>query len=103
MDEQDLTTTQIVSERIARIAKRKIWLPALIYECLPYFYILAGFTALFATLYINDWYWMVPHWLLFTALCVHAGAKIVSRRITFRRAKRADSDDSNNHKQNLAH
>ncbi|MFK8053295.1 MAG: hypothetical protein AB8F65_10010 [Woeseiaceae bacterium] len=68
----------------ASSAVRRFWLPKVVYECVPYFYILAGFAALFATLYINAWYWMVPHWVLFTALCLHAGTSILVKRFRYR-------------------
>ncbi|MEN7342524.1 MAG: hypothetical protein AAAFM81_06245 [Pseudomonadota bacterium] len=66
----------------------KVWLPNVIYECVPYFYILAGFAAFFTTLYIEDWYWMVPHWVLLTALCLHVGGGILYKRIRYRSAAR---------------
>lgn len=74
---------------------KRFWLPAVVYECVPYFYILAGFAALFATLYINAWYWMIPHWILFTALCMHAGFYILYKRFRFRRGQRVEDSDSN--------
>ena len=59
---------------------RKIWLPKLIYDCLPYFYLLSGVAALLATLYINQWFWVVPHYLLFSAACLHFGIAVFRRR-----------------------
>ncbi len=59
---------------------RKIWLPKLVYDCLPYFYLLSGIAALFATLYINQWFWVVPHYLLFSAACLHFGIAVFRRR-----------------------
>ena len=59
---------------------RKIWLPKLIYDALPYFYVTAGFAALFSTLYINHWLWVVPHYVLFSAACVHLGWSVYRKR-----------------------
>ncbi len=59
---------------------RKIWLPKLVYDALPYFYVTAGFAALFSTLYINHWLWVVPHYLLFSAACVHLGWSVYRKR-----------------------
>ncbi len=59
---------------------RKIWLPKLIYDGLPYFYIAAGILALLATLYISEWFWVLPHYLLFAAACVHLGILVFRRR-----------------------
>lgn len=59
---------------------RKIWLPKPVYTALPYFYILVGLLALAATVYINEWFWVVPHWILFSAACLHMGLLICRRR-----------------------
>ena len=64
---------------------RKIWLPKLLYNALPYFYIVAGVAALCATLYISNWFWILPHYLLFAAACLHLGLLVYRRR----RRKRA--------------
>ncbi len=61
---------------------RKIWLPKLIYDALPFFYVTAGFAALFSTLYINHWLWVVPHYVLFSAACVHLGWSVYRKRRT---------------------
>lgn len=66
---------------------RKIWLPKPVYTALPYFYILVGILALAATVYISEWFWVVPHYILFSAACLHMGIVIGERR---RRARRAD-------------
>lgn len=80
------TETQQMTRDTGQVMSRKIWLPRLIYDILPYFYIASGFAALFATLYISAWFWVLPHYLLFSAACVHLG--IVIQR---RRSRRADS------------
>ncbi|MDX1499524.1 MAG: hypothetical protein R3176_06490 [Woeseiaceae bacterium] len=59
---------------------RKIWLPKPLYAALPYFYILVGLLALAATIYINEWFWVVPHWILFSAACLHMGLLVGRRR-----------------------
>ena len=84
----DLTATQQLVQKAGEVATRKIWLPKLIYDSLPYFYLTAGFAALFATLYISDWFWVVPHYLLFSAACLHL-AIAVSR---MRRRRRQPED-----------
>jgi len=75
--------------KLRSIAGRKIWLPKLIYDSLPYFYLAAGFAAFFATLYISEWFWVVPHYLLFSGACLHLAVK-VSR---MRRKRGADFAD----------
>ena len=62
------------------IVTRKIWLPKFFYDALPAFYLLSGISAFFATLYINEWFWVVPHYLLFSIACVHIGIFVYRRR-----------------------
>lgn len=63
-----------------RFLTRRVWLPKIIYDALPYFYVLAGVSAFLATLYISEWFWVVPHYLLFSLACVHFGLYIFKRR-----------------------
>ncbi|MEL6869726.1 MAG: hypothetical protein AAFO81_07995 [Pseudomonadota bacterium] len=72
----------------------KIWLPRALYEAIPYFYLLGGVAALFATLYINAGYWLAPEWILFTALCIHAGARILWLRYVGRRGNESIDADA---------
>lgn len=78
------------------LAVQKIWLPKLLYSLLPCFYLASGITAFLATLYISEWFWVLPHYLLFSAACIHMGIVVYRRR---RRrgdaaALRVDSDAS---------
>jgi hypothetical protein len=73
------------------LASRKVWLPKILYDALPYFYLTAGFAAFFATLYISEWFWVLPHYLLFSAACVHFGI-FVYRRRNIRHASMANKD-----------
>ncbi len=76
----DLSSTQEVVRNAGSFASRKIWLPKLLYDCLPYFYLTAGFAAFFATLYISDWFWVLPHYILFSAACIHLAIAVYRRR-----------------------
>lgn len=67
------------SKRLGVIGKR-VWLPKLLYDGLPYFYLTAGFAAIFATLYISDWFWILPHYLLFSAACMHLAYVVYRQR-----------------------
>jgi len=82
-----LTDTQRATYKTGNVVSRKIWLPKFFYDVLPYFYLVAGFLAFFATLYISEWFWVLPHYLLFSAACIHLGVLIFRRR-----HRRADSD-----------
>lgn len=61
-------------------ALRKVWIPKVLYLALPYFYVASGVLALLATLYISDWFWVLPHYLLFSVACTHFGIAIFRRR-----------------------
>lgn len=75
-----LSDTQQVARKTSIIAVRKLWLPKLIYDALPYFYLISGIAAFFATLYIGDWFWVLPHYFLFSIACFHMGVIIYRRR-----------------------
>ena len=75
-----LTDTQQIADDTGRVLARKIWLPKLVYDLLPVFYIVSGIAALLATLYISEWFWVLPHYLLFSAACLHLGGVIFRRR-----------------------
>lgn len=64
----------------ANIVSRKIWLPKLLYDSLPYFYLVSGIAAFVTTLYISEWFWVLPHYLLFSAACLHLGIVVYRRR-----------------------
>ncbi len=75
-----LTETQQLARKAGKIVSRKIWLPKILYDALPYFYLTSGVAAFFATLYISEWFWILPHYLLFSAACVHIGSIFYQRR-----------------------
>ena len=75
-----LTDTQQLRQESQRLFLRKIWLPKAIYDALPYFYIVSGISALFTTFYINSWFWVLPHYVLFGVACLHLGVVIYRRR-----------------------
>ena len=83
------SSTQEIARKAGVFVSRKIWLPKLVYDCLPYFYLTAGFAAFFATLYISDWFWILPHYILFSAACLHFSFALYRRRTA---PKQNDSD-----------
>lgn len=74
---------------------RKIWLPRLIYSCLPWFYLGSGIVAILGTLYINEWFWVLPHYLIFSAACIHFGIVIAAKRRAARNKSRRPAADRN--------
>jgi hypothetical protein len=75
-----LSKTQALTRIAGNLASRKLWLPKFLYDLLPYFYLTSGFSALFATLYISEWFWILPHYLLFSAACIQMGVAVFRRR-----------------------
>ena len=78
---RSLAEKQDVSRSAGSFVARKIWLPKAIYVSLPYFYLVAGVAAFLATLYISNWLWVLPHYLLFSAACLHLGVLVLRRRV----------------------
>ena len=76
-----LTEAQQVERKAGSLVSRKIWLPKLLYDALPYFYLSSGVIALLASLYISEWFWILPHYLLFSAACIHLGIAVYRRRL----------------------
>ena len=87
----DQTDFSTVGRRILVLLQKRIWLPKLIYSAIPYFYIAAGLSALFATFYIAEWFWVLPHYLLFSFACLHVGVIIFRRRRVQRTSRQDDS------------
>jgi hypothetical protein len=79
-EQMDLTATQVTSRKTGNLATRKIWLPKLLYDSLPYFYLVSGIAAFLATINISDWFWVLPHYLLFSAACLHLAFHVYRRR-----------------------
>ena len=72
---------------VAAIVRHRFWLPGIVYECLPYFYIATGLLALASSIYVSHWSWAVPHYALFAGLCIHAGLIVGRARRVARRRK----------------
>lgn len=83
-----LGESQQLTRDSGNLLSRKIWLPKFLYELLPYFYVVAGFAAFLATIYISEWFWVLPHYLLFSVACIHLGVFV------YRRRRRAAADDA---------
>ena len=72
--------TREATHRTPGLMSRKVWLPKFLYNALPYFYMAAGFLAFLSTLYTHQWFWLLPHYLLFSIACVHLGFIVRRRR-----------------------
>jgi hypothetical protein len=65
---------------VKRLLTRRIWLPKFVYDCLPWFYLSAGVLALLATIFVGDWFWILPYYFLFAAGCLHFGIFVLTCR-----------------------
>jgi hypothetical protein len=65
---------------VGSLLSRKVWLPKLLYAAVPWFYLFSGLLALVATIYVNHWMWILPHYLIFSAATLHMGVLILRRR-----------------------
>jgi hypothetical protein len=74
--------------RLRSILLRRVWLPKLVYEALPYMYIACGLAALTAAVYVPDWTWILPWAVLVGLLCLHAGLALATLRYRLRRRGR---------------
>jgi hypothetical protein len=75
-----LSDSQELTSSTGKSVARKIWLPKMLYDALPYFYLISGIAAFLATLYISAWFWVLPHYLIFSAACIHLGIVVYRRR-----------------------
>ena len=90
----DLTDARETTRSASSFVSRKVWLPKALYDALPYFYLVSGAAAFLATVYISSWLWLLPHYLLFSAACLHLGLLILRRRKRPRDLRDPDETDS---------
>lgn len=86
--QMDLGATEEIARTAEKLATKKIWLPKFLYDSLPWFYLTAGISAFFATIYVSTWLWVVPHYLLFSIACLHLGFTVMRKRRRARRESR---------------
>lgn len=80
-----------IGKRIREFLLQKLWLPRIVYEAMPFLYIVLGIFALLSAMYTTDWTWILPYAILLGLICLHAGLGIVSMRYNHRRRKRPRS------------
>ncbi|MDP2325655.1 MAG: hypothetical protein Q8N51_16745 [Gammaproteobacteria bacterium] len=73
-----------VGRHIWRWATRRIWLPKLLYEALPWIYCGLGAYALAAGLFLPNPRWLLPYLALLGAACLHIGLWCVVLRRRYR-------------------
>ncbi len=70
--------------RSGRRAFRRIWLPKVLYEALPWIYCLLGAAALLSGLFLPHPGWLAPYLLLLALTCLHGAAWCVLLRRRYR-------------------
>ncbi len=78
--ETDFAASSALERTSTHFINKKVWLPLAVYNALPYFYLVAGIAALIATIHVGSWYWVIPHTVLFAAVCIHIAILILRRR-----------------------
>ena len=71
--------------RLRRLLARRIWLPRMLYEALPYIYIFSGLVALVSALYLPGRTWIVPWGIILGLASIHLGLRIAALRHRLRR------------------
>lgn len=74
-------------KRIRDALVQKLWLPRIVYEAMPFLYIVLGIVSLISAMYTPDWTWILPYAILLGVVCLHAGLALVTLRYTRRRTK----------------
>lgn len=83
-----------IGRRIRDRLLQKLWLPRIVYEAMPFLYIVLGICALLSAMYTPDWTWILPYGILVGLILLHAGLGIVTMRYNYRRRKRTQRTDN---------
>ena len=78
------------SRLIRNLLLRKLWLPRIVYETLPFLYLFLGLTALASAMHLQDWTWILPYAILLSLICLHAGLALITLRYRYRYRKHPD-------------
>lgn len=79
--------------RIRELLTRRVWLPSIVYEALPYLYMVCGIVALGAAVFARDWTWILPWAILIGLICLHAGLALAALRYRVRRKPSRDDPE----------
>ena len=72
-------------QQIRKTLLKKLWLPRIVYEILPYAYMALGLIALVSAAFAPDWTWILPYAILLGLACLHIGLALVALRYRFRK------------------
>ena len=76
-----------LGKKIRKILFRKLWLPRIVYEALPYLYILVGICTLISGVYLPEGTWILPYLVLLGLVCLHAGLGVATLRYRYSRRR----------------
>lgn len=79
--------------RLRALLFRRLWLPKIVYDALPYLYIVLGLVALGSAMFTPGWTWILPWAILIGLICLHAGLALATLRYRVRHGKRASEGD----------
>ncbi len=65
-----------VMRTAGEVLRQRIWLPKIVYELIPYFYLASGLATFWAVIHISDWYWYIPICLLSSVACMHMAYRV---------------------------
>jgi hypothetical protein len=76
------------NRQIRDLLLQKLWLPRIVYELLPYFYLSLGLTALASATHMRAWVWILPYAILLGLICIHVGLALITLRYRYRHRNR---------------
>ena len=81
-------------QRIRNLLLRKLWLPRIIYQTLPFLYLLLGLAALASATHMQAWTWILPYAVLLGLVCLHVSLALITLRYRYRHRKGPSSPNA---------
>ena len=81
----ECATRSAIGRDLEKTLLRKIWLPKLLYDAVPWFYCAAGTLALLSASYSGGWLQVRPHALILPVFCLHPGVWVLVKPLRRRR------------------
>jgi hypothetical protein len=82
------------TQRALDLLLQKLWLPRIIYELLPFLYLVLGIAALASAMHMRDWTWILPYAILLGLICLHVCLALVTLRYRYRYRHRKTSPNA---------
>jgi len=81
-------TSTGITRPLRKLLLKRLWLPHVLREALPYLYILGGLVALGSAFYSPDWSRILPWSILVSLICLPAGIALATLRYRFRQRRK---------------